>query len=268
MKIAASLAILKFYLMCRWIYSFLVLAYVFVTSVTLVVLLIVVGFRLSDPVRLGIFAGWITICMGGVFVVERFILFVWRGYRRPILEEEERLVSLMREVQSRVGSKMRIRFVISGEPEQPTGSLGYRTIVIQSGMLSVASDGELKGMLAHELGHLRDGDRVMEAGFATAGVFSHVFRGGCRVVRRGFRMSAIGGLLFLVIVVPLVIAVMPFFLLDGVLRLISWSFRRQIAYRQDKFAFRAGCGDGLKAWLVRSGLAANVSRIRRLEKMA
>jgi Peptidase family M48 len=254
--------------MCRWMYRLLVSAYVFVTSVTLVVLLMVVGLRLSDPVRLVIFVGWITICLGGVYAAERLIPFVWPGYRRPIHAEAERLVSLMGEVQSRVGSKMRIRFVICCEPEQPTGSFGYRTIVIQSGSLSLASDVELKGVLAHELGHLRDGDRVMEAGFATAGVFSHVFRWWCGVVRRGFRMSAIGGLLLLVIGVPLVIVVMPFFLLDGVLRLISWGLRQQIEYRQDKFAIRAGCGDGLKAWLVRSGLAANVGRIRRLEKMA
>jgi hypothetical protein len=249
-------------------YRLLVSAYVFVTSVTLVVLLIVVGLRLSDPVRLVIFVGWITICLGGVYAAERLIPFLWPGHRRPIHAEEERLALLMGEVQSRVGSKMRIRFVICCQPEKPTGSFGYRTIVIQSGSLSLASDVELKGILAHELGHLRDGDRVMEAGFATAGVFSHVFRWCCRVVRRGFRMSAIGGVLFLMIVVPFVIVVMPFVLLDGVMRLISWGLRQQIEYRQDKFAIRAGCGDGLKAWLVRSGLAANVGRIRRLEKMA
>ncbi|HUB61622.1 MAG TPA: M48 family metalloprotease [Puia sp.] len=254
--------------MCRWVYNFLVLVYVVMTSVTLVVLLIVAGVHLSDGVRLAIFAGWIAICLGGVFLAERLIPFVWPGYRRPILAEEERLDSLMREVQRRTGSKMRIRFVICGDAERPTQSLGYRTVVIQSGSLPLVSDGELKGILAHELGHLRDGDRVMEAAFVTAGLFSAVFRWWCRLVRPRFGSSVILRLLLMLAIFLLALVLLPFYLVDGVFRLIAGVLRRQIEYRQDRFAFKAGFGDGLRVWLTKSGLAAQVSRIRRLEKMA
>jgi Zn-dependent protease with chaperone function len=253
--------------MCRWVYGFLVLVHVFFTIMFLLVVLIVMGVRIADFVRWVILAGWFAICLGGVVLVERLRPLFSPVYRRPILAEEERLNSLMGEVQRRVGSKMRIRFLICGEAEKPTWSLGYRTVVIQSGMLALASDGELLGILAHELGHLRDGDRVMAAAFETAGLPARVFRWGGWLIRRGFRISIVVGLLLLGVLFIVLIGLLPFFLMDGVFRAFRWGLRRQIDYRQDAFAFRAGCGDGLRAWLVRSGLAANVSRIRRLEKM-
>jgi Zn-dependent protease with chaperone function len=253
--------------MCRWAYGFLVLAYVVVTIMILLVLLIVVGVRISDFVRWMILVAWIAICLGGVVLVERLWPLFSPVYRRPILAEEERLHSLMGEVQHRVGSRMRIRFLISGVAEKPTCSFGYRTVVIQSGMLPLASDGELRGILAHELGHLRDGDRVMEAAFVTAGLLARVFRWAGWLIRRGFRISIVIGLLVLGVLFFVLIGLLPFFLLDGVVRAFRWGLRRQIDYRQDAFTFKAGCGDGLRAWLMQSGLAANASRIRRLEKM-
>jgi Zn-dependent protease with chaperone function len=253
--------------MCRWIYAGLVLAYVFVTIMFLLVLVVVVGVRIPDPVRWLILAGWIGLCVGRVALAERLRPLFSPAYRQPILAEEERLNSLMGEVQSRVGSKMRIRFLICGDAEKPTRSLGYRTVVVQSGMLALASDGELRGLLAHELGHLRDGDRVMEAALSMAGLPALLFRWGCWSIRWGFRFSIVVGLLLLGMLFPVLIGLLLFFLLDGVFRVFRWGLWQQIDYRQDRFAYRAGCGDGLKAWLLRSGLAANASRIRRLEKM-
>ena len=160
-----------------------------------------------------------------------------------------------------------VRFLIRSDAEKRDASLGYRTILIQSGTLPLASGGELRGILAHELGHLKDGDRVMEAAFYTAGLLARPFHLGCRLIRRGFRVSAVAGLLMLGMLFLLVLGLLPFVLLDGVFRVLRWGLRRQIDYRQDGFAFKVGYGDGLRAWLARSGLAANASRIRRLEKM-
>ena len=200
-------------------------------------------------------------------LVERLWPLFSPVYRRPILAEEERLNLLMGEVQHRVGSRMRIRFLVCGDAEMPTRSLGYRTVVIQSGVLPLVSDGELRGILAHELGHLRDGDRVMEAAFVTTGLLARLFRWGCWLIGWGFRFSFMVGLFLMAVLFLLLIGLLPFFLLDGIFRVLRWGLRWQIDYRQDAFAFRVGCGDGLQAWLVRSGLAANARRIRRLEKM-
>lgn len=160
-----------------------------------------------------------------------------------------------------------VRFLIRSAAEKKDGSIGYRTILIQSGTLPLASDNELRGILAHELGHLRDGDRVMEAAWFTAGLLARLFRGVCLLIGRGFRVSLVAGLLLAGVLFLVLIGLLPFFLLDKIFRAFRWALSRQIDYRQDAFAFQVGCGDGLRAWLEKSGLAANVSRIRRLEKM-
>jgi hypothetical protein len=59
-----------------------------------------------------------------------------------------------------------------------------------------------------------------------------------------------------------------FYLLDVIFRGLKWGLAREGEYRQDSYAVRSGCGDGLRAWLEKSGVAANVDRIRRLEKLA
>ncbi len=253
--------------MCKWIYAGLILGYAIFTIMVVLVVLIVVGVRLSDPVRWLILLGWIAFCANAVFVVEKLGTAVLSDCRPPIGSEEERLAGLMQQVLDRAGSNRRIRFFIRGAPEKPTGSLGYRTILIQSGCLPLASDGELQGILAHELGHLRDGDRVLEAAFATAGLFSQLFRWGCWLVRWGFRVSILVGVLLLGVLSPALLFLFVFYLSDAVFRGLQWALKPWIDYRQDAFAFRVGCGDGLRAWLERSGLAANARRIRRLEKM-
>ena len=248
-------------------YVALVTAYVVLTIMVLIVLLMVLGVHLSNSLRWAMLIGWIAVCGSGIFFVERFIAPVWPPYRRPIRSEEERLTALMEDVQSRVGSQMRVRFLIHGDDKKATGSIGFRTVVVQSGSLLEASDGEFQGILAHELGHLRDGDRVLEAAFVTAGFLAQAFRLACRAMRKSFMISPVAGLFLSVILSPLLIGLLIFFLLDVVFRAVLWCLRPWIEYRQDCLAFRAGFGNGLRAWLERTGLAVHVRRIRRLEKM-
>jgi len=252
---------------CRWMHVLLVFGYVFLTIMIVIVLLMVFGVRMAGWVRWVMMVGWFVICFGGVWVVEVLGSVLLPDCRRPILAEEEKLVSLMSEVRGRADLHRQIRFLIRGGAKACNGSLGYGTILIQSGTLPLASDGELRGILAHELGHLRDGDRVMEAAFVTTGLLARLFRWGCWLIGWGFRFSFVVGLFLMAVLFLLLIGLLPFFLLDRVLRVLRWGLRWQIDYRQDAFAFRVGCGDGLRAWLVRSGLAANARRIRRLEKM-
>jgi hypothetical protein len=165
------------------------------------------------------------------------------------------------------GKVQEIRFLIRNDPRRTDGSFGSRTIIVSSGTLLLASDEELRGILAHELGHLRDGDRILEAAFRCSGVLALGFRLSCRLIRRGFRLNIAGGLLLLALLSPVLIFLLFFFCLDSVIRILHWGLLKLGDLRQDSFAFRSGCGDGLRMWLIRSGLAANVSRIRRLEKM-
>ena len=251
---------------CRWVHVLLVLGYIFLTIMLIIVLLVVFGVRLADWVRWVMLIGWFAVCLGGVWVVER--PGVLPGCRLPILAEEERLAAMMDAVQKAAGLKMQVRFLIRTVAEKRDCSMGYRTILISSGALQWASDAELRGMLAHELGHLRDGDRVLEAAFVCAGVWAMGFRWGWRSIRSGLKFAVLPGVLLLVLLAPVLLILLLFYVLEMIFRGLRWGLIRWGEYRQDRFAVRSGCGDGLRAWLEKSGLAANVDRIRRLEKLA
>jgi len=254
---------------CRWVHILFVFGYVLVTIMIVVVMLVLFGVRMANWVRWVMVVGWFGVCFGGVVLVEWMGLLVGRGCRKPIRSEEERLSELMKEVWMRMASGAReMRFFILSAPDRRDGSLGFRTILISSGTLTMASDEELRGILAHELGHLRDGDRILEAAFLCSGVLAMGFRFGCRLVRRGFRLSIAGGLLLLALLSPLLLSFLFFFCIDLVFRSLNWGLVKLGDVRQDCFAARNGCGKGLRDWLEKSGLAANVSRIRLLEKMA
>jgi hypothetical protein len=271
---------------CRWVHVLLVAGYILVTIMIVMVSLVLFGVRMANWVRWVMVVGWFGVCFGGVVLLELMGLFVGHGCRRPIRSEEERLSGLMLNVWIRMGSNgkaaletksisthgirrgMEVRFRIRSDAKRADGSFGSRTIIIRSGTLILASDEELLGILAHELGHLRDGDRILEAAFQCSGVFALGFRFGCRLVRRGFRLNMAGGLLLLALLSPVLLSLWFFFCVDLVFRSLKWGLMKLGDVRQDCFAVRSGCGKGLRDWLEKSGLEANVSRIRRLEKMA
>lgn len=160
-----------------------------------------------------------------------------------------------------------MRFLIRSAERMPDGSGGLRTILISSGTFMLASDEELLGILAHELGHLLDGDRIWEAAAFFPGVLGLAFKQACRLIRRGFRMNMAGGLLLFVLLSPVLLFLLLFFCMDAVFRGLNGALTTVGDFRQDRFALRCRCGKGLRDWLEKTGLAANVSRIRRLEKM-
>jgi hypothetical protein len=268
---------------CRWLHVLLVFGYVFLTIVIIVVLLVVFGVRMANWVRWVMLLGWFAICFGGVVLAEWVGLLIGKGCRKPIRSEEERLSGLMQEVRTRIatGGKgepkrenkpkwsfgRKMRFLILSAPDRRDGSLGSRTVIISSGTLVMASDEELQGILAHELGHLRDGDRILEAAFLCSGMFALGFRLGWRLFRRVFRSSMGGGLLLSMLLSPVLLLLLFFFCIDSVFRGLKWGLVKLGDFRQDCFVARSGFGNGLRDWLEKSGLAANVDRIRRLEKM-
>jgi hypothetical protein len=235
-----------------------------------IVLSVLFGLRMANGLRWVMLVGWFAVCFGGIVVMEWMGLSVGQGCRRPIGSEEERLAGVMEDVEARIRprpSGTAVQFFIRSDAERGNGSFGYRTIIISSGTLLSASDEELRGILAHELGHLRDGDRILEAAFFCSGVIARGFRVGWRVIRGGFRQSIAGGLLLLALLSPVVLPLFFFFLIDSVFRVVIWGLLRIGDFRQDCYSVRVGYGKGLRDWLEKSGLAANVNRIRRLEKM-
>jgi len=170
-------------------------------------------------------------------------------------------------------------------------------------LLEALSPVELRGVLAHELGHLLSGDTIVATAFFTAGLLPKAVFGVCRagifVLRSGLaRVSIMTGGVVLVIVgfmldrahllkavAAVLLFVFLFMVLNRVFRFFALMLGRFAEYRQDAFAFRLGYGDGLRKVLelLAAGEEAAVSmyyimmhsthpvifnRIRRLEKMS
>ena len=269
---------------CRWVHILLVVIHVFVTIMHVIVALMIFRVRLPNVLRWSMLFGWFAFCFGSAFFLEHMGWLVGQGCRLPIRSEEEKMFALMDDVQRRMNSigqtvpktddKRRpnpsvkaVRFAIRVDPKKDDGSFGYRTILISSGTLMMASDEELRGILAHELGHLRDGDPIWEAAFFCSGLPARAFRLACRFIRVCGRSNALGGCLLVVLLSPLLLPLLILFLTGKVFQALIRPLEAQAEYRQDSFATRIGCGKGLRDCLERSGLARNVIRIRRLEKM-
>ena len=254
--------------MCRWVNVLLVGTYLFLSVGLLIVLATIPGFRLSNVFRWVLMLGWSLLCLGKVWLTERLLTTLRPTFRPPILSEEDRLCAAMREVMSHSGCRVRPRFLIDGDPAGFSRPAGYRTIIIHSGALLWASDGELQAAMAYQLTQLGDGSPVMEEVARMASPMALGFRKLCQVVTRGFRPSWLMGLLFTVLTFPGLLILLPFYLLEKLFNLLRWGYGHWQVLHADACVFRLGFGDGWRAWLEKSSLGANAGRIRRLEKMA
>jgi Zn-dependent protease with chaperone function len=126
------------------------------------------------------------------------------------------------------------------------------------------TDDELKGVLAHELGHLVSGDLMVSGAFATAGllpaaVYRLVFLISV-VLRKMILFVPLIGLLLLAIFIfflffkplflmPVVAAglfLITFFVLNRLFHWLRLALSRQCEYRQDVYAHKLGHGAGLR----------------------
>jgi len=119
------------------------------------------------------------------------------------------------------------------------------------------TDDELKGVLAHELGHLISRDLIVSWAFRTAGDLPGLVRRILFFVRRfTLRMIVLLAMILFILflfktrlVMP-VIAVMLFLAIFSLLdRMFNWlqlALSRQCEYRQDAYAHRLGFGAGLR----------------------
>jgi Zn-dependent protease with chaperone function len=114
--------------------------------------------------------------MAFCFISHRFTayyyLFKRVPVRRTVLGEEKRLESLLSEIVGKSNFEYKINIWISEEMELNAFAIGRRTICITRGMMKKFSDENLRGVLAHELGHLQSKDCIVSSAFVTAGCLS------------------------------------------------------------------------------------------------
>jgi Zn-dependent protease with chaperone function len=265
--------------MSKYFQFVIVLLYVLLTICGFVVVLMVAGLHLSGQTQWLIITGWVILCFGSAYVRAGIWMFLHSRFRKPILAEEQRLEPALRELLQKAASRRRVRIWIDETRELNAVAMGQHTIAISKGLLDVLSPGELRGVLAHELGHLLSGDTVAAAAFAMAGLLPQlvflIYRFGAAVVRNLFfttartrsgrsalrvtRVNLVSGLVVVAIfcyllnrihlltaVIPVILFVVVFSVFNRVFGFLTLMLSRLAEYRQDAFAFRLGYGDGLR----------------------
>lgn len=289
--------------MSRYFQAALVLLYVLLTIFAFEVVLAVSGWRLSVVIQWWMIVGWVAFCFGSAYVWAGVWLFFHSRYRKPLRAEETRLSPAIEELLQKAESKRRVQVWIEDSRELNAYATGYHTIAISKALLEELSPVELRGVLAHELGHLLSGDTIVATAFLTAGLLPKAVFGVCRagafMLRSALvRVNIVAGVVILLVigllldrthllkaVVSVLLFVLLFMVLNRVFRFFALLLGRLAEYRQDAFAFRLGYGDGLRKALELLAAGAEVTtsryfivmhsthpvifnRIRRLEKMA
>lgn len=265
--------------MSKYFQIVVVMLYVLVTIFAFQTVLVSSGFRYPLYIQWLVVLGWVFCCFGSAYVRAGVSMFVNSRYRRPLMVEEERLYPAIGELLAKAGSKREVRVWIDESREMNAYATGYHTIAISRQLMERLSPAELRGVLAHELGHLLSGDTAVAAAFATAGLLPQavygiyrlggVFvrkvlltvsavetgRGAIRVNRVSVVWAMIvlgcfGYLLYRVhllkAVIPVTLFVLLFSVLNRVFRFLALMLSRLAEYRQDAFACELGYGEGLR----------------------
>lgn len=257
----------------------LTLSYAWLTAFAFLLMLRLSGVYISGSAGwLGI-AGWWLFCFSSSFFLTDIRLFFRGKYRKPILEEEEKLQRCLREVVVKTSIDKTFRLMIEEEMALNAFATGHHTIVVTRGLLVQTVDDELKGILAHELGHLADKDPIVGSAFTMASllpqVTTYIYKCVSRIVIKGFfpsgmartsqglpgirQFSLLSGVVCLLLlgyllhlihllqaVVPVLAFVPLFSVLNVVFNFLYFWVSRFIEYKQDAYAYRLGYGPGLR----------------------
>jgi Zn-dependent protease with chaperone function len=292
--------------MSKYFQTGLVALYVLLTALAILIILRSCALHLSGGVALLFVAGWGFFCFSAAYFSAGISLFFEFNTRKPILEEEERLHRCLDDVLQRAGIGECFELLIEEEPGLNAFAIGRNTIVLSRGIIGQMTDNELKGIIAHELGHLISKDCIVGGAFDMAGQLPKIIRWGYGMISRSmpvrliFQVSrislAVGIALLLFVVyifyregllqpvIALILFVKLFGRLERVFRFLLLHVSRFTEYKQDAYAHQLGYGKELREALYKLTLEAPQSvnryfilmksshpviynRIRRLEEL-
>lgn len=237
-----------------------VLAYVLLTCTCLLFVLSLSGVYISWFTFFAAMTGWTLFCFLSVFILGPLNLFFYGHVRRPILEEEKRLKGCFAEVLRNTGHTQKIRLRIAESDGPEVFACSTNVIAISKPLMNELTDDELKGVMAHELGHLMSRDIMISRAFGTASHLPRIVGRIISLVRKltllppliGLLLPAIFLFLFLfrimhlMPVIAIMLFVLTFSLLDRTFRWLQFALSRQCEYRQDAYAHKLGYGAGLR----------------------
>ena len=135
-------------------------------------LLVLIGFLIGGPDTALLFLGFAALLnMGAYWFSDRLALTMARA--KPVTEQEApKLYEIVRDLTTRAGLPMPRLYVIP--QDQPNAFATGRNpkhsaVVVTQGILKLLSEDELRGVLAHELAHVRNRDILITSVAATIG---------------------------------------------------------------------------------------------------
>ena len=214
-----------------------------------------------------IYTGWCFLC---------FTSYCWfapyelakMNVRLPTIGEEAPLQKLIDDVQSRAASTIPVDLRILESDDYDACATGRKMVVLSKGIIKDFSAEELRGIIAHEIGHLQSKDTMAIAAFYMAGrlhwmllqITRNVFNAGRFRQLFYFRRRMMLCVLFIFVIlffagkyiVPAVLTLFYFVAIPYIDRFFKWLWlisSRYREYRQDRFAHQLGYGkahaDGL-----------------------
>jgi heat shock protein HtpX len=236
--------------------------YVSLTGISFLFSLALGGVYFSWAAFFAMMAGWLLFCGLSIYLFSPFHRFFYGELRKPIMEEAKRLEGCLAEVMGSAGGTRKIEICII-ETEAVDAFASYlNTIAVSVGLMAKLTDEELKGVIAHELGHLISRDTTAGWAVLTASRLPALVRKVFSPLRQVVRGSI--GMILLVLtllflfkpaallpVVALLLFIATSWLLDRIFRWLRLLLTRIGEYRQDAFAYRLGYGRGLCQALVK-----------------
>jgi Zn-dependent protease with chaperone function len=257
--------------------------YVSLTAITVLILLKICAVPLNSGVALLFVAAWTFFCFSTVRFSTGISLFLEWNVRKPILAEEERLQRCLDEVLQRAGAGLpekRLELFIAEDAALNAFAIGRDTIILTRGIIGEMTDDELKGIMAHELGHLMSRDGVIIAAFNMAARLPKIIKWGLGMIRLSLpvrlilrrilqicRKGSVGGIILLLVVTYLfyreglllpLAALVGFVKLSGwlepVFRFLFFQVSRFTEYKQDAYAYHLGYGKEIRQALYKMTL--------------
>lgn len=199
----------------------------------------------------------LTITIAFTPIADMIIRFVY-SFRRPLADETDKLCRLVSEVcfSAKIDPKD-YSFYIVDEDTPNAYALGFNNIGVGRKLLKDFDDNEIKGVIAHEFGHLKNNDNVHTRIFIAVGIIGQgilsllFFLGNLFNNIAKLPIPAINWGAFLIGLSCFAIQAFIQFILSIPLFLAKMLCSRSSEYRADKYAFELGYGAGLYSFLKR-----------------
>jgi Zn-dependent protease with chaperone function len=235
----------------------LVALYVLITGISFLFLLQLSGVYVSWSRFFIAMTAWTLACFLSVYIRGPLYLFFQGQLRKPIMEEEIRLQDCLTEVLTSAGCRKKFRLRIIETENETAFACNVDIIAVSRSLLHRLTDDELKGIIAHELGHLISRDTTISWAFVTAGDLPGLVKTGYKFIapflRRllvilvaTFFLLLLFTRMFLVPALSVLLFLAIFLLLHRLFRWLRSILSCYCEYKQDAYAHRLGYGAGLR----------------------